>query len=93
MNLDKKNQESHENNNGEKKGNMKHGFLMMLCCLIPIVLIAGLPLFGIKAGSSTVLIFLLMPLMHIGMMFMMRKPGKGSSCHGDKNDNAEQNKK
>ena len=93
MNLDKKNQECHENNQGEKKGIMKHGLMMMLCCLIPIVLIAGLPLFGIKATSLSGLIFLLCPLMHIGMMFMMAKSGKGGSCHGNKNDNTQSNGK
>lgn len=90
MNLEKKNQDCSENQNdhGEKKGLMKHGFMMMLCCLIPIVLIAGLPLFGAKAGGGlSSLIFLLCPLMHIGMIFMMRKSGKGgSSCHSSSSD-------
>jgi len=62
---------------------MKHGLMMMLCCLIPIVLIAGLPLFGLKAGALTGLIFLLCPLMHIGMMvFMLKGRKNNSSCHG-----------
>ena len=43
MNLDKKDQECNANNQGENKDMMKHGFMMMLCCIIPIVLIAGLP--------------------------------------------------
>ena len=85
MNLDKKNHDCNEGNKEKHKGIMKHGFMMMLCCLIPIVLIAGLPLFGIKAGSSG-LIFLLCPLMHIGMMFMMRKSGNSGSCYGNKSE-------
>lgn len=74
-------------NNNEKKqenndrGMMKYGLMMMLCCLIPIVIILGLPLFGFKGGLSAGIIFLLCPLMHIGMMFMMRKNGKNESCH------------
>ncbi len=71
-------------------GMMKHGLMMMLCCLIPIVIIAGLPLFGIKGGLSSSLIFLLCPLMHIGMMFMMGKNKKGDSCHGTKDNDQTQ---
>ncbi|PAB58674.1 hypothetical protein CCE28_14115 [Anaeromicrobium sediminis] len=61
---------------------MKHGAMMMLCCLLPILVIAGLPLFGIKGGILSSLAFLLCPLLHIGMMFMMMKSGKKGSCHG-----------
>ena len=86
MNLDKKNQECHESNKEGHKGIMKHGFMMMLCCLIPIVIIAGLPLFGIKALSLSGLMFLLCPLLHIGMIFMMRKSGRNGSCHGNENE-------
>lgn len=77
-----------ENNHNKHNhgGMMKHGLMMMLCCLIPIVLIAGLPLFGIKGGLSSSLIFLLCPLMHIGMMFMMRKNGNKDACHGNQKD-------
>lgn len=78
-NMDKKNHETNQSH----KGMMKHGLMMMLCCLIPILIIAGLPLFGIKGGFLSSLIFLLCPLMHIGMMFMMKKNGHNSSCHDD----------
>ncbi len=76
------------NKSPQKNGHgLKHGLMMMLCCLIPILLIAGLPLFGLGGGSLSGLIFLLCPLMHIGMMFMMMKKGKHSgSCHDDKNE-------
>jgi hypothetical protein len=70
------NQVPQENENNEKKGIMKHGLMMILCCLIPILIIAGLPLFGIRGGSYSLLFFLLCPLMHIGMMFMMGKEHK-----------------
>ena len=90
MNLDKKIQDCTENQNehGDKKGLMKHGFMMMLCCLIPIVLIAGLPIFGAKSGGAlSSLVLLLCPLMHIGMIFLMRKSGKsGGSCHSNNSD-------
>ncbi|OGO78748.1 MAG: hypothetical protein A2Y23_10780 [Clostridiales bacterium GWB2_37_7] len=70
------------NNNNKSAGHMKHGLLMLLCCLLPIALIAALPLLGIKIGVLSGLVFLLCPLMHIGMMFFMRKSGEGQSCHG-----------
>lgn len=72
------------------KGLMKYGLMMMLCCFIPILIIAGLPLFGIKGGFLSSLVFLLCPLMHIGMIFMLRKNGHSGSCHGtDKSKNIE----
>ncbi|MBB6215438.1 hypothetical protein HNQ80_001527 [Anaerosolibacter carboniphilus] len=80
MNNSEKN--CHENNAQGHKGTLKHGLLMILCCMLPILIIAGLPLFGIKGGALSSLAFLLCPLMHIGMMFMMRKSGHSSSCHG-----------
>ncbi len=73
------------NNQSEQKnkGMVKHGLLMFLCCLSPILLLAGLPLFGIKGAALSSLAFLLCPIMHIGMMFMMRKShNKEDSCHG-----------
>lgn len=77
------------NDNGGNKGFFKHGLMMMLCCLLPVLLIAGLPLLGIKGGTGLgSLVFLLCPLMHIGMMFMMRGSNKGGSCHGGGKDNA-----
>lgn len=84
QNMDRNTREIDHKKNQNHKGMMKHG-MMMLCCLIPILLIAGLPLFGIKGGALSGLIFLLCPLMHIGMMFMMRKNGNKGSCHGDDN--------
>lgn len=75
---------------GEKKqghkGKPKHGLLMILCCMLPILVIGGLPLLGIKGGALSSLAFLLCPLMHIGMMFMMRRSGHGGSCHGGGSD-------
>ncbi|KDR96677.1 hypothetical protein SAMN02745945_00071 [Peptoclostridium litorale DSM 5388] len=86
INLNKKNQLG--NNNGESKNHMKHGLLMMLCCLLPIVIIAGLPLFGIRSGILSSLAFLICPLMHVGMILMMRKSGNSGTCCGDKNNSA-----
>lgn len=77
-----RNFEDNKNNQGGKK--MKHGLLMMLCCILPIALIAALPLLGIKIGALSGLAFLLCPLMHIGMMVFMSKSKDGKSCCGAK---------
>ncbi|MBB6215000.1 hypothetical protein HNQ80_001089 [Anaerosolibacter carboniphilus] len=90
--FNKSNGNCHGGEKQERKGTLKHGLLMILCCMLPILIIAGLPLFGVKGGGLSSLAFLLCPLMHIGMMFMMRKSGHSGSCHGsvsDKDDIAE----
>ncbi|MEN1761381.1 MULTISPECIES: DUF2933 domain-containing protein [Anoxynatronum] len=74
---------NHCNRNGhneqhEKKGH-KHG-LMMLLCLVPMIALIALPRMGIDLGFLGRLVpfavFLICPLMHIGMMLMMRDHGK-----------------
>lgn len=56
----------------QKKFGLKHGLLMILCCLIPIVIAGALPIIGFKNLSWTWILFLLCPLMHIGMMLFMK---------------------
>ncbi len=77
------NHQNHNNHNDhhnpeEKKGH-NHG-LMMLLCLVPLIAFLALPRMGIELGSMgrylPYAIFLICPLMHIGMMFMMRDHGK-----------------
>ena len=62
----------------EKKGH-NHG-LMMLLCLLPIIALIALPRMGIEFGSMgrflPYAIFLICPIMHIGMMFKMKDHGK-----------------
>jgi len=65
----------HEQMDGAKKSGglgLKHGLLMILCCLLPIMLIGALPLMGFENMSWSWAIFLLCPLMHVGMMFFMK---------------------
>ncbi|AOT69187.1 hypothetical protein [Geosporobacter ferrireducens] len=81
-----KKQSCHESNKEGHKGGLKHGLMMILCCMLPILVIAALPLLGLGGGRLSSFAFLLCPLMHIGMMFMMRKSGHGGSCHGSKED-------
>lgn len=60
-----------------KECGKKHRLLMLICCLIPVLLIAFLPRLGINLGPFTRLapfaVFLLCPLMHFGMMMFMMK--------------------
>lgn len=67
-----------------KEHGKKHGLLMLLCCLIPVILLAILPRLGINLGPFARLapfaVFLLCPLMHFGMMFFMMK-GSKKDCH------------
>lgn len=57
-----------------KKGiNWKLILMMGLCCLLPIIAILALPLFGFGKASWSALLFLLCPIMHIGMMFFMKE--------------------
>ncbi|SHJ71858.1 hypothetical protein [Tepidibacter formicigenes] len=80
MNCSKNN---HDKNN---KGLLKHGILMMLCCMLPILIIAGLPLFGIKGGILSSLVFLLCPLMHVGMIVIMKKSHNNKDCYEIENE-------
>ena len=71
--LEKNTHHDHMEEEGKSKGlGLKHGLLMILCCLIPIMLIGALPLLGFENMSWSWLIFILCPLMHVGMMFFMK---------------------
>ena len=84
-----------ENKNDEKKENkgghssMKHMLMMVLCCGLPILLIAVLPFLkignaGFKIGLASIIPFLC-PVMMIFMIPMMLKGSKsGKSCHDNK---------
>jgi hypothetical protein len=57
-------------------GSGSHMWLMLLCCLVPIALFAGVAGLGIPfSGVLSFAVFLLCPLM---MFFMMRGHGHGS---------------
>ncbi|ABR49414.1 hypothetical protein Amet_3277 [Alkaliphilus metalliredigens QYMF] len=61
-------------------GGKKHGMLMMLCCLIPLVAIVLLPRLGFELGPigrfAPYALFLICPIMHIGMIVFMFKGKK-----------------
>lgn len=67
-NITKENEEE-SGNKGQHKMGIKHGVMMALCCLLPLLIIMILPLIGFKNISWSWIIFILCPLMHIGMMF------------------------
>lgn len=75
---------SHQHHNGKK-----HMLLMLLGCLIPLLAIVFLPRLGVELGPigrlAPYAIFLLCPLMHIGMMFFMFKGDKKEDCHKSAN--------
>lgn len=52
---------------------------MLLCCLLPVAAVSYYALSGSGTRSlGSLLMLLICPLMHIAMMFGMRK---GKSCH------------
>lgn len=79
---------NHQNHKGKS-----HGFLMLLCCLIPIIAILFLPRLGVGLGLglgpigrfAPYAMFLICPLMHIGMMRTMSKGNKKEDCHKSAN--------
>jgi hypothetical protein len=78
--MENKSLSCHGNKKGGRKG-FSHSLMMILCCLLPILLIAALPAIGVKGSMLSFLAFLMCPLMHVGMMFMMRKSDDGNCCH------------
>ena len=85
-----------DNVNNEKKENkgghssMKHILMMVLCCGLPILLIAVLPfLIGNTAFRITLasIIPFLCPILMLFMIPMMLKGSKeGKSCHNNNNN-------
>lgn len=71
---------NHQNHNGKK-----YGVLMLLCCLIPIVAVGILPRLGLELGPigrlAPYAMFLLCPLMHIGMVIGMLKNNSKGDYH------------
>ena len=80
MNLEKENKK--ENHMNQKKGLLKGIGMMGACCLLPIIIVAIVPLISSSLGvAGTKIAYtlssLICPIMMIGMMLVM---AKGSSC-------------
>ncbi len=70
--------ETHE---AKRAAGLSRGFWMIVCCLVPVVLIAVLAYSGVSLkGFGILAVFLLCPLIHF---FMMRR---GHHGHGDEMD-------
>ncbi|TCT15567.1 hypothetical protein EDC18_103273 [Natranaerovirga pectinivora] len=76
----KNNKDNTSNNEEQNKMGIKHMLIMVLCCAIPITLLLVLPLLNIPDGRFSAIlsmgIFLLCPLLHIGLMGVMMKKSK-----------------
>lgn len=65
-----------KHNPSSNGGNASHMLLMLLCCLVPIGLIAVVAIFGISLGALTpYLPFAIVLLCPVLMFFMMRGMG------------------
>ncbi len=68
---------NHDHNEGGMGG--KHGLIMLLCCLIPVVAIVAIRLFRVPLNSALFVgMLLLCPLLHILMMRGMTRHDHGS---------------
>lgn len=85
------------NKNGNSKGYMgslKHGLMMILCCLLPIIIVSGISLLGVKDKGISSLAYLICPIGMGIMMFTMMKQDKGGACHGEnKNNTSKENER
>ncbi|KPU27302.1 hypothetical protein TR13x_06050 [Caloranaerobacter sp. TR13] len=72
-----------------KHGQVKHLFIMLLSCLIPIGLIILLTNFDRRPNNYYWLVFLLCPLMHVFMMIRMHKNGNEDQSNNQENEKIE----
>jgi choline-glycine betaine transporter len=68
------------NHDHSQAGMGKHMLLMLICCLVPIGLVAAVSVLGLSLGPLQALVpyvaALMCPLMMIGMMWMMLRDNK-----------------
>lgn len=69
-----------ETKRSEQKGMSKHTLIMVLCCLIPIMILAVLWVIGVSWSYLIFGVLLLCPLLHLLMMRGMRR-GVGGHAH------------
>ncbi len=65
----------------KRKGINKHALIMVLCCLIPLVILAVLWASGVSSNYLFFGIMLLCPLLHLVMMRGMNKGGGDTNGH------------
>lgn len=89
---DKNEEQKHESK--KRLGNLKHLFMMILCCGAPLLLVSLLPVISaVIPGSENLLRTItpfLCPILMIGMIPMMVKEWKANSAGGKKAIQAEE---
>lgn len=65
----------------ERKGMSKHGLIMVLCCLIPLVTLGVLWAIGVSGSYLIFGVILLCPLLHIFMMRGRHREGGDGGGH------------
>jgi hypothetical protein len=70
--------ENHEGHNHQGTKHNSHKWMMMLCCVLPIVIVAGKFLTNVITGTASgntwvLLLLLLCPLSHMILMPLMMK--------------------
>ena len=64
-----------------KAGLSKHTLIMLLCCLVPLAILAVLWVVGLPNSYLVWGVLLLCPLMHVVMMIGSRKKSGDSAGH------------
>jgi len=65
----------------KQKSISKHALIMVLCCLIPLAILAVLLVIGVSGTYLILGLALLCPLLHLVMMWGMRKDSGNSGGH------------
>lgn len=79
--------------NGKKTNPIKHMLMMVLCCGLPMLIVAVLPFIKIGGGAKAALASIapfICPLMMVFMLPMMFKGMKKEDCCHEKKDESEE---
>lgn len=76
-------------NNKQGKSHMKHMWMMVVCCGLPILGFLAIGVLGITMPSLETFLLLVCPIGMVGMMYMMRRDNQGkagSCCQSEENE-------
>ena len=68
-------------NRDPKTGGLKHGLIMLLCCLIPIAILAIMWAAGVSSNYLFFGVVLLCHILHLVMMTRMNRGKGGGHIH------------